>query len=462
MAANPDRKKVETLLTSKFGPLVRIDEGQGGNSWVYSYISDGQTNAIKILCRFDRYDRFKEEVEIATTLSKYDGICPLITSSTPTDINDKSVENLPYFTMPFFEGGSLAGRIDQKRLDNGKEVLDLFRQVVMVTNTMHIDNLAHRDLKPENILIDGAGKLYISDFGLCLDLSKNESDRTTKTQEVVGSFYYRGPEFLRGRLDNSDHRPGDIFALGRILWSLLVGMQPIGLSDWEFAQKKVSVVTSGLKKAYLLDELIANCTEVDPLMRPNCKTILEIIADWEIEPEIGSLAYLSDRILGSTELVKMRKSNTEQNALISTHQKIVEFASNTMRSHNSFILLKKIISAAFPNRSLDIEILPSWSVYLQKIVSTTNQQVASLNFNLGNLSLGPLLIINANFQIVHGESLILFEIAAASVDEKEHLLWWKSEPIKLTNLDASQMVLIEQRINDAMNKITGWLGGTNK
>lgn len=61
-------------------------------------------------------------------------------------------------------------------------------------NYIHAQGVCHRDLKPENLLLDVAGRLKISDFGLCSVFRHKESGRTRLLTERCGSLPYVAPE----------------------------------------------------------------------------------------------------------------------------------------------------------------------------------------------------------------------------------------------------------------------------
>ena len=59
---------------------------------------------------------------------------------------------------------------------------------------IHDQGVCHRDLKPENLLLDVAGRLKISDFGLCSVFCHKESGRVRLLTERCGSLPYVAPE----------------------------------------------------------------------------------------------------------------------------------------------------------------------------------------------------------------------------------------------------------------------------
>ena len=63
--------------------------------------------------------------------------------------------------------------------------------------------MVHRDMKPGNLLVDGAGKVYVADFGL----AKVASDPgVTSAGDVLGTVRYMSPEQAAARHDLVDPR----------------------------------------------------------------------------------------------------------------------------------------------------------------------------------------------------------------------------------------------------------------
>ena len=77
--------------------------------------------------------------------------------------------------------------------------------------------LIHRDISPVNVLVARSGQAKLCDFGV----AKSELQRVmTRAGIVKGKFRYMSPEQLNAEaLD----RRADVFAVGCVLWELLVG-----------------------------------------------------------------------------------------------------------------------------------------------------------------------------------------------------------------------------------------------
>jgi len=80
--------------------------------------------------------------------------------------------------------------------------------------------LVHRDVSPQNILLSYEGEVKVIDFGLA---ESKLSTAKTSSQLVLGKVHYMAPEQARG--DFVDRR-SDLYAMGVVLWEMLVGKNP--------------------------------------------------------------------------------------------------------------------------------------------------------------------------------------------------------------------------------------------
>ncbi len=131
-------------------------------------------------------------------------------------------EGLPYFTLEFVPGGNLAERVQGEPQDP-KWAAGLVGTLAKAVQVAHAEGLLHRDLKPGNILLTADGSPKITDFGLVKDLDTEQA--RTATGAIVGTPAYMAPEQASGE-GHTLTASADVYALGAILYELLVGRPP--------------------------------------------------------------------------------------------------------------------------------------------------------------------------------------------------------------------------------------------
>lgn len=110
--------------------------------------------------------------------------------------------------------------------------------------------IVHRDISPPNILFSKRGEVKLADFGLAKAASQVEN---TDPGVVKGKFSYLSPEAARG--EEVDRR-ADIFAVGILLYELLVGQR---LFDGETDYATVKLVREAV-----VPSIVAQNPDVSP------------------------------------------------------------------------------------------------------------------------------------------------------------------------------------------------------
>lgn len=115
-------------------------------------------------------------------------------------------------------------RLRRQRL-TVEEVRRIFAAVVEGLFYLHSHGIIHRDLKLSNILLTENLQPKIADFGLA---AKIEGDRDCEQKTLCGTPNYLAPEVI---LKNPYGKAADLWSLGCMLYTLLVGRPPFESTD---------------------------------------------------------------------------------------------------------------------------------------------------------------------------------------------------------------------------------------
>ncbi len=98
---------------------------------------------------------------------------------------------------------------------------------------IHFNRVIHRDLKLGNLFIGEKLEIKLGDFGLATKLEfEGEKKRT-----ICGTPNYIAPEILDGKVGHSYEV--DIWSLGVIIYTLLIGKPPFETSEVKTTYKKI-------------------------------------------------------------------------------------------------------------------------------------------------------------------------------------------------------------------------------
>jgi hypothetical protein len=175
----------------------------------------------------------------------------------------------PYLVLEYVEGETIERWCNEQRLGvQGRT--RLFLEVLAAVEHAHSRLILHRDLKPSNILVARDGRPKLLDFGVA-KLLEDQSQSADVTQMAGRAFTpdYAAPEQVQG---GEATMATDVYALGVLLYVLLVGRHP----------------TSGIDATPV--ERMRTLVEVEPLRLSECAE--------RVDAATASLRAITPRQLG--------------------------------------------------------------------------------------------------------------------------------------------------------------------
>jgi tetratricopeptide (TPR) repeat protein len=229
-------------VISGYEILEPLGCGGMGVVWKARQLRPGRTVALKVLRAglpgdVSASQRFRGEAEALARL-QHPGIVQVY------EVGEWQAGGagpaLPYFSLEFCAGGSLAARLAGAPLPPD-EAAALVEAVARAVHHAHRHGIVHRDLKPANILLASGGReapgtaeapatsrpplaTYtpkVTDFGLAKSMT-SDSAGLTRSMSVLGTPSYAAPEQVEGVAGPA----ADVYSLGAILYECLTGRPP--------------------------------------------------------------------------------------------------------------------------------------------------------------------------------------------------------------------------------------------
>ena len=205
--------------------------GEGGMGAVYLAVRDdgGVTRqvALKTMNRLQ-----PQPIELARFAAEQQALAelhhPYIAALVDVGVAETGT---PFFAMEYVPGIDIDRHCNNKRLTL-QERIALWLKVCDAVQYAHRNLVVHRDIKPANVLVSEDGLPKLLDFGVAKLLSATSNELTAEFARHLTLDYATPERILRSTLSTAE----DVYALGVLLYELVVGMRPFNRGSVTFAE----------------------------------------------------------------------------------------------------------------------------------------------------------------------------------------------------------------------------------
>ena len=217
--------------------------------------------------------RIRAEVQLARRVT-HPNVCRVLEFGLQRRVLRNEVEMVPFFTMEFLKGETLAEYMASCGKLPELEVVQIASQLLDGLSAIHAAGIIHRDLKPENVFLltteSGTLRIVVMDFGLARPLDRQSSVMSSEGGSTAGTPAYMAPEQALGTLGST---AWDIYALGVILFRLASGELPfkannsvaLAMAQLRESAPLLSHIVAGVDPR--LEAIVSRCLEREPAKR---------------------------------------------------------------------------------------------------------------------------------------------------------------------------------------------------
>lgn len=182
------------------------------------------------------------------------------------------VEEELWVIMEYLQGGALTHIVSETRLSE-EQTATVCEGVLQALSYLHAQGVVHRDIKSDSILLTLDGRIKLSDFGFCAQISKD----VPKRKSLVGTPYWMAPEVISKTPYGTEV---DIWSLGIMVVEMVDGEPPYFSETPITAMKKLRdeaapSVKNIQKVSPVLKDFLGCMLTRDTLQRSSASDLLE-------------------------------------------------------------------------------------------------------------------------------------------------------------------------------------------
>ncbi|OCF44225.1 PLK/PLK1 protein kinase [Kwoniella heveanensis CBS 569] len=178
-----------------------------------------------------------------------------------------------YMVLELCDNGSLMDCLRRRKRFTEPEARFFLVQLIAACQYMHQMNVIHRDLKLGNLFLDANMGVKVGDLGLAALIEKPGDRKKT----ICGTPNYIAPEVLFDTANGHSFEV-DVWSVGVILYTLLIGKPPFQTKDVKAIYKRIREnryeFPAEKQISQSAQELIMSILNTDPDKRPTLEAIL--------------------------------------------------------------------------------------------------------------------------------------------------------------------------------------------
>ena len=271
MEVNPE-EMIEEKIWKETGEIIiskyyKKNLSGIGPKHYYEFI-DSESNEKFTTKIFSKIDN--EKIEHLVNEIKIHRICkhPNIASFQRYFEDSKNV----YILQEYCKNGTLEDVINKRKILTELEVRYYMKQLINALIYLHKLNIIHGNLKLSNLLISEKMELKLTGFNFSIKIN----DQNKKVDGLRGTPNYMAPELLEKKCKYSFKN--DIWALGVIIYKLIIGELPFDAEDKKSLYEKIKKVEYSIPETINIskeaNDLISKILLANPSKRLSLENIL--------------------------------------------------------------------------------------------------------------------------------------------------------------------------------------------
>ncbi|XP_030213110.1 serine/threonine-protein kinase PAK 6 [Gadus morhua] len=245
--------------------FVKIGEGSTGVVCIAREKHSGRQVAVKMmdLRRQQRRELLFNEVVIMRDY-QHRNVVEMFKSAL--------VEEELWVIMEYLQGGALTNIVSETRLSE-EQIATVCEAVLQALAYLHSQGVIHRDIKSDSILLTLDGRIKLSDFGFCAQISKD----IPKRKSLVGTPYWMAPEVISKSPYGTEV---DVWSLGIMVVEMVDGEPPYFSETPVAAMKRLRdehapTVRNVSQISPVLKDFLDRMLTRDPMERASATDLLE-------------------------------------------------------------------------------------------------------------------------------------------------------------------------------------------